>query len=114
MALPMGTIMAGCMLLGVVFAAKLPIFSRLPDFILKAIGALVLLAGLWNFLWYSLQHFTEFWGVAAFVSGILMIVTGLYLTIESLLPAWLIRLKPIVLVVLLGYGLMYAVTIYRL
>jgi len=106
MALPMGTIMAGCMLLGVVFAAKLPIFSRLPDFILKAIGALVLL--------YSLQHFTEFWGVAAFVSGILMIVTGLYLTIESLLPAWLIRLKPIVLVVLLGYGLMYAVTIYRL
>ena len=114
MALPMGTIMAGCMILGVVFAAKLPVLSRLPDFVFKAVGGLVLLAGLWNFLWYSLQHITEFWGIAALVSGILMIVTGLFLIKESLLPAWLIRLRPIVLVVLLGYGLMYAITIYRL
>jgi len=102
------------MILGVVFAAKLPVLSRLPDFVFKAVGGLVLLAGLWNFLWYSLQHITEFWGIAALVSGILMIVTGLFLIKESLLPAWLIRLRPIVLVVLLGYGLMYAITIYRL
>jgi len=110
----MGTIMAGCMLVGVIFAAKLPILSRFPDIVQKLVGIIVLLGGLWNFLWYSLRHLTEFWGIAALVSGVLMIVTGLYLIKETILPSWLIRLRPFVLVVLLGYGLMYAVTIYRL
>jgi len=114
MALPMGTIMAGTMLIGVLFASKLPVLSRTPVMLQKLIGALVLLGGLWNFLWYSLRHLTEFWGIAALVSGILMIVVGLYLIKETLLPDWLVKLRPVVLVVLLGYGLMYAITIYRL
>ncbi len=114
MALPMGTIMAGTMLIGVLFASRLPVLSKTPALLQKLIGVLVLLGGLWNFLWYSLRHLTEFWGIAALVSGLLMIIVGCYLIKESILPQWLIKLRPIVLVVLLGYGMMYAITIYRL
>ncbi len=106
--------MAGTMLIGVLFAAQLPVLSRTPTLLQKLIGALVLLGGMWNFFWYALRHLTEFWGIAALVSGVLMMIVGCYLIKESILPPWLVKLRPVVLVILLGYGLMYAITIYRL
>jgi hypothetical protein len=36
-----------------------------------------LLAGVWNFAWYGAQHLGFFWGNAAFISGLLMIVTSI-------------------------------------
>lgn len=112
--LPMGTIMAACMFVGVIMAARLPILQNCPAFVSRLIGGLVLVAGLWNLLWYSLQHLAEFWGFAAMVSGILMILTAIYILDETKLPKFLQNARPLVLIVLAGYGLMYAVTIARL
>ena len=38
-----------------------------------------LLAGVWNFAWHGSQHLGEFWGNAAFISGLLMVLTSLLL-----------------------------------
>ena len=112
--LPMGTIVACCMLAGVLFAARLPVLSSLPRLISIGVGWLVLAAGLWNVFWYGLRHFTEFWGYSALVSGVLMVITGCYILDASRLPGVLQRIRPVVLVVLFGYFLLYAVTIVRL
>jgi hypothetical protein len=36
-----------------------------------------LLAGVWNFAWHGSQHLGEFWGNAAFISGLLMVFTSM-------------------------------------
>ncbi len=112
--LPMGTIMACCMFLG--FFMGLPVSSirNTPAFIRKPIGYLVFTAGLWNVFWYAVQHLTEFWGQAALVSGILMIVTAFYIINETRVPPFLQKIRPLVLVLLLACGLLYGITIYRL
>lgn len=110
----MGTIVAVCMLLGVVFAARLPILRNLPRIVNVCVALLVLAAGLWNVLWYGLQHIGEFWGFNALVSGLLMIVTALYIFDMKRIPAALAQARPIILVLLLCYVALYAITIYRL
>ncbi len=110
--LPMGTIVAVCMFIGVLAGSGA--LKWLPQVVLKILGALVLAAGLWNTFWYGVQHLTAFWGQAALGSGILLIISGLYVLRPSMLPAFLIRLKPLVLILLLGCGLLYAITIARL
>lgn len=112
--LPMGTIVTGCMLAGLLIALKLPILNKSPLALRKTIGWLVMAAGLWNTLWYGLQHLTEFWGYSALVSGIIMIITAMYILFPARLPQFLQRAKPIVLVMLAGYATLYAVTIARL
>ncbi|MEH6443043.1 MAG: hypothetical protein V7784_04015 [Oceanospirillaceae bacterium] len=115
--LPMGTIMAGCMLLGVIFTTQLPVLRHLqalPNFISKAVASLVLLGGLWNVLWYASQHLGEFWGNAAFVSGVLMIVTALYTLLPNMLPEILIKMRSLVLLALFGCSFLYGFTIYNL
>lgn len=110
----MGTIVAACMFAGVLVAARLPLLRRLPQVIEKLTGILVLAAGLWNVFWYALRHIGEFWGFSALVSGLLLIITGLFILNVSALPGFLVRLKPVVLVLLFCYGLLYAITIARL
>ena len=46
-------------------------------------GILLLLMGLWNALWYGLRHITEFWGVVALISGILMVVVAVLILARS-------------------------------
>ncbi len=108
--LPMGTIMACSMFLGLILA----VFENLPAPIRKPLGVVVLAAGLWNVCWYAVQHLTEFWGQAALISGVLMIITAFYIINPSRLPGVLLKLKPLVLLLLLGCGLLYGITIYRL
>jgi len=36
----------------------------------------VLLAGAWNALWHGLRHLDAFWGIAALVSGLLMMASA--------------------------------------
>ena len=110
--LPMGTIVTACMFIGL--AAVAPPLKKLPLVIRKAGAWLVLAAGLWNVLWYGVQHYSEFWGIAALVSGGLMIVTALYVLAPSRLPAWLRPAKPFVLSLLLICAVFYAITIARL
>lgn len=42
----------------------------------RAIAIGILLAGAWNTLWYGLRHLDAFWGIAALVSGVLMMATA--------------------------------------
>ncbi len=110
--LPMGTIVTACMFIGL--AAAAPPFKKLPLFIRKAGAWVVLVAGLWNVLWYGVQNYNEFWGIAALVSGALMVITALYVLAPSRLPGWLRSAKPFLLSLLLVCAMFYAITIARL
>ncbi|MGY0216173.1 hypothetical protein ACWJJH_02170 [Endozoicomonadaceae bacterium StTr2] len=112
--LPMGTLMASAMVIGLVTATPSPANRLLPEAVRKILRSLVILAGCWNVFWYSLQHLTEFWGQAALASGLLMVVTGFYITGEHHLPAVLRKAKPVVLFALLCCALLYGITIYQL
>ena len=92
---------------------QLKLGKRLP-LLFYLVGSIVLAAGLWNVFWYGVQHFTEFWGLAALISGALMIQTSLYIFRVDRLPVVLLRVKPLVLILLLGCALMYAIKIASL
>ena len=112
--LPMGTIMASCMFVGLIIATPVVPLNKLPLWLRKAGAWVVLAAGLWNVCWYAAQHLTEFWGIAALVSGMLMLLTAMYVLKPSRVPAFLRSLKPLMLCLLLACGLLYAITIARL
>ena len=115
--LPMGTIMTGCMVLGVLFAGVLPLLGPEragPRALRLGAGAVVGLGGLWNVLWYGLRHVGEFWGNAALGSGLLMLLVAACLIVPERLPPALLRARPLVALALLGCALLYGVTIYRL
>ncbi len=42
----------------------------------------LLLVGLWNTAWFGLQHLTIFWGVAALLSGLLMMLCAIIIIVE--------------------------------
>ncbi len=108
--LPMGTIVTVCMFAGLIMAADLPVLRNLA----RVIAVIVLMAGLWNSLWYGLQHLSEFWGFAALISGVLMCITALYILTDNGLTSLLQKFKPIILIILACYAVMYAITIIRL
>jgi len=115
--LPMGTIMVACMLLALLFTTQLPLINQLqksPGFIRWLVATIVLAAGLWNIFWYAARHLTEFWGLAALASGLLMVLAAAYIEISQRLPGWLLKARPVVLLLLTGFMLLYAITIYRL
>ena len=112
--LPMGTIVTVCMFVGLIVAAPVAPIKRLPLLLRKTCACVVLTAGLWNVLWYGLQHLTEFWGIAALISGVLMITTAGYVLIPSRLPGWIRVLKPTILILLFACATLYAITIARL
>ncbi len=115
--LPMGTIMAASMLLAVVLAVEIKgqsLARRMPDMAAKVLASVIFICGLWNVLWYASQHLGEFWGNSAFISGVLLLITSLYLAPLQNFPQILQRMRPLILVLLLGCGLLYSVTIYNL
>jgi hypothetical protein len=91
-----------------------PMAKVCPRPIRLSIAVILLAAGLWNILWYASQQFREFWGLAAFCSGVLMVLTSIYIVKASWLPLFLRRAKPVVLLMLLSFAALYAITIYRL
>lgn len=109
----MGTIVTSCMIAGLIVAVP-PMAKGCPRPIRAIIGSLLLAAGLWNVLWYASQHFREFWGLAALCSGVLMIITSIYILKARWLPAFIRKAKPVVLLMLLGFAILYAITIIRL
>jgi len=115
--LPMGTIVTVCMLVGLVFSSDLPglnVTNKLPLLLRRIVAVVVLAAGCWNVFWYAMQHLTEFWGLMALVSGLLMIISALYILKLQSLPVWIVRIKPVVLLALLFCMAKYAHTIYHL
>lgn len=83
-----------------------------------AMMGFLLLAGLWNLLWYGLRNYTEFWGMAALVSGVFMLLTALILNQQKLLktmqPSVLKGLKWLTIIGLLASFLLYAITLVQL
>ena len=112
--LPMGTIMAVSMVMAVLFAAHLPLLDKLAPILRKLASGWVFLAGTWNVFWYGVQHITEFWGVAALVSGALMLVTSVYIYKPEKLPISVQKARPLVLLLLSACACLYGVTIYNL
>jgi len=94
--------------------------------VVTAIGTGVLVAGSWNAFWHGLRHLGEFWGVAALVSGLLMMAAAIIALVErvdldsSVGPptnGGIKVAKTITLPViagLLGSFLLYATTLIRL
>ena len=111
--LPMGTIVTSCMIAGLIVAVP-PMAKACPRPIRQIIGTILLAAGLWNILWYASQHIREFWGLAAFCSGVLMVITSIYILKANWLPTFIRTAKPVILLMLLGFAMLYAITIIRL
>jgi len=119
--LPMGTIVTVCMLLGVLCLAAGMLNARwnnLPKAVAWPLGGLVFVAGAWNTFWHGLRHLTDFWGIAALVSGVIMMLAALIILPAARTPTWLAtRLatkRTLVLLALLACFLLYAITIFRL
>jgi hypothetical protein len=84
----------------------------------------LLLAGLWNALWFGLRNLEIFWGVAALISGIFMVVSSLILLGDNnrvLSAAVVVKIyktiKPLRLLIILGLSgsfLLYAITLIQL
>jgi len=92
----------------------LPILKKSPPLLRNLVGYIVLAAGFWNVLWYGVQHYLEFWGVAALISGLLLILTALDILRVGWIPKVLHRMQPLVLLLLLGCALLYAIKIASL
>lgn len=115
--LPMGTVVTVCMVLGLLFATRLPgisVVQQLPFLVRRFVGVVVFSAGAWNVLWYAARHLTERWGVAALVSGLLMMLTACFIIIPDRLPDQLLKARPLILVLLAICALDYGITIYNL
>jgi len=126
----MGIVVAVIMLLGLSMRWPIPfVYPRLVSAApvsANIVGALLLLGGLWNSLWFGLRHLDTFWGVAALISGVVMSVTALLILAEwgsAFTLAYLKvknidrQIKPLSLLVnisLLGCFLLYAVTLVQL
>jgi hypothetical protein len=110
----MGTVVTVCMLLTVLFASRL-VGRIAPTWLLRTMGVIASAAGLWQVLWYALRNITEFWGLMALGSGLLLIVLGSTLILPATrFPSWLNKIRPILVLLLLGFGLYYAQTLYNL
>lgn len=78
-----------------------------------------MLAGVWNALWHGLRHLDQFWGLAALVSGLLMMVAATRLLVrgngspEQGGHAAGAGVGLLVLTLLVCFGL-YAITLVRL
>ncbi|OED38348.1 hypothetical protein AB833_20015 [Chromatiales bacterium (ex Bugula neritina AB1)] len=108
----MGTVVTVCMFIAVLFASGL--LNRAPRTLKLLVTVVIGAAGSWNVLWYALRNIPEKWGWLAFVSGILMIITACYISLNHQLPKPLQSAKLPVLVALTACAIYYAQTIYHL
>ncbi len=51
------------------------IFFTIAKRTVSRYALLIVVASLWNILWYAPQHFTEFWGQMALAAGVSMLLT---------------------------------------
>lgn len=126
----MGIVVSFFMLLGLLMALPwVPPGSRIlrsrPGTV-DVLASGLLLSGFWNVLWYGLRHAFECWGVAALVSGVLMIAVAVLLLVEHGGDSWrrqplMVRahsvFKPLAVPLVAGLSLcfvLYAVALVRL
>ena len=114
--LPMGTIMAACMVVGAVALALAP-FARArtgaPRAAARLVGTPLLVAGLWQLGWYFPRHPTEAWGLAALTSGACLLGAGAWCA-SSRVRARAGAARWVVAASLGALATLYGVTIARL
>ena len=126
----MGIVVTIFMLLGLLMVSPLTWLSfdakRQNIALANFIGLGLLLTGLWNSLWHGLRFLQDFWGLAALVSGIFMIMVAIIIlnrhasTMVTKLPAITSAYKlinPLSALWILGLVLsfmLYAITLIRL
>lgn len=123
----MGIVVTIFMLAGILMLAPIPLLK--PNFKQQQgnfIGVALLLSGLWNSLWHGLRYLSDFWGLAALVSGIFMIAVAVIILKNYSVKAWTssavfsqiyVIIKPLHWVWWLGLVfsfLLYSVTLIRL
>lgn len=115
--IPMGTVVTVCMLVGLIYALvqlSVPGVRRLSSKV-HAVPAVILgLAGAWNTFWHGTRNLTDFWGLAALASGIVMMLGAYLIYRQGAAQVHLFNLRPLVLIALAGFFLLYAIAIYRL
>lgn len=121
----MGIVVTIAMLLGlIVFIPKLKYYIKIQQGLF--IGCFLLFAGLWNSLWFGLRHWQVFWGYAAIISGVAMVLASVLILKDYkdsflLSKKWLNNaytllypLRAFIVVVLFLSFLLYTVTLVRL
>lgn len=90
------------------------------------IGRFLLLAGLWNALWFGLRHLGVFWGLAAIVSGLAMVMAAVLMIKQNQDPLFsrsqivsgaykvLKPFKPVIIALVIASFGLYAITLIRL
>jgi len=115
MFIPMGTVVTACMIVCVIFTNRVPagaLNARTPAFALQAVGIVCGAAGLWNVLWHASRHITQFWGLMALGSGLLLIALSALLVLpKARVPLLLEKMRPIMVIALAGFA---GWTIYNL
>lgn len=115
--LPMGTIVTVCMLVGILcLIAQLAktTANSLPGWLFRALGGIVFCAGAWNTFWHGLRNLTNFWGIAALLSGIIMMFAAVLVIRFSNKNRDNHLQRVVALVLLTAFFLLYAITILRL
>jgi hypothetical protein len=88
----MGILVAAFMLIGLLMSLPwVPPGLRVLRSKPRAVDVLasgLMLAGLWNALWYGLRHLSEFWGLAALISGCVMFAVAILLIVEHGSGGW--------------------------
>ena len=126
----MGIVVTVTMLLGVLALTK-PLQISARSFYANTvcilwIGRALMLAGLWNALWYGLRHLHAFWGIAALLSGITMIAAAIVIASEARDP-WFssqtlmqslrlifVRVKGLIALLLVACFCLYTMTLIQL
>ena len=82
----MGIVVTIFMLLGLLMVSPFSKVSlgdkRHNTQVANVIGNGLLLAGLWNALWHGVRHIEYFWGVAALVSGVFMVLVAVMIIVK--------------------------------
>ncbi len=125
----MGIVVTVFMVLGLLHQSPISFlsFGRLAKkaSLTNFIGCGLLLTGCWNIFWFGLSHLSVFWGQAALVSGVFMVMTALLILLSphsrwasnSFLKKLLYYIKPLLPLWLLGLlacAILYALTLIRL
>lgn len=127
----MGIVVTLFMLLALLLVSPIPVVNLKKCMHIKGlvsfIGFGLLCMGLWNALWFGIRHWHLFWGQAALVSGLCMVVLAVFIihkhnlikegALSVLFKRISVLLQPVYIVFLLGLLVsffLYFVTLIQL